>query len=135
MYVYKSSCPNMKERYDKTILFTRVGSVLYETEKAPFEKISQISLFIEPKKNGLQLIPGDNTTYPTIHTFCYYGIFKPDLAEVLSQVPEEVFVKDFVYISVDLGVPNFIEPVDVICDKDYYKMSFHRGVTTVWSHS
>ena len=29
-------------------------------------------------------------TIPTLHTYGYYGFFKPSIAEILSQIPEDI---------------------------------------------
>jgi len=136
MYTYKSKSSDMKERYDKVVPFLVEKNNVVEIKKPPFEEIGKITItYMDKVEGGISFAEdrAKKTTYSTLHTFGYYGIFRPDLAEILSQLPEDVFQKDKVYLSVDLAVPNFCEYTDVVCDKDYYKSSFHRGIVTVYS--
>jgi hypothetical protein len=126
----------MKERYDKVVLFRerehREYGILQELPKPPFEQIhSQAVSFLEPLENGLVLQTNKllQTTYKTLHSFAFELLFKPDLGEMVSQLPEEVFRGDVdkVYISVDLDWPNFAD-----VETENGTKTYHRGKTTVW---
>ena len=137
MFTYKSSCSDMKERYDKVVVLRIEDTSLVEIQKPKFDEIKTSAVtWLPPVEGGISFglkRVGVEHRYKTLHTYGYQGFFKPDLGEILSQLPEEVFKRDTVYLSVGLDYPNFCENNEVDCDKNYYKSSFHRGVVTIYS--
>lgn len=123
---YKRDCPDLKERYDKVVVFDRNNR---EIPKPPFEKIRKVALpFLESLPGGKEIpLTYQKTLYDTLHSFAHELLFKPDLAEILSQLPSEVFKDEIVYVSVDLDTPNFMTVSGENGDTLY-----HRGKTTVW---
>jgi len=138
LYIYKSRCDDLKERYDKTICLKQTGNRLVEVEKPDFQTLTggSVPYFDQfpVKKDGLILFRPDCacTMFVTLHTCGYVALFKPDLAEVLSQLPASVFDRKKVYLSVDLanGIP--ISYAEVQSDKPYYQYCYHRGHVTVY---
>lgn len=132
MLSYKTTCDNMKERYDKVIILQNHGDVLLEMPKPQFEKIATTALtFTDPLKNGLRIQMNHITKkheYATLHSYGYIGFFKPDLGEILSQLPAEIFDRDVVYLSVDLGTPTDVN----IYDENHRVYNYHNGITTIY---
>jgi len=139
-FVYKSKCPDLKERFEKTIVLRKSHPDLWQEIKKPeFEKIattaiSMSELVEESKRYRVKV----DEVFHTVHTYGYYGIFKPSLGEVLSQLPNHIFNREKVYLSIDLGSPNMILPQYVSGleedGKKYYSpCSFHHGIVLILS--
>lgn len=83
----------------------------------------------DPKTKNIQYTDGKTyakflMTIPTFHTWNYYGFFKPDFEEVLTQMPESVFKSNkklLITTNVASDKPNKI----IVGD-------YHVGKTTIW---
>ena len=121
--------PELRRRYDKTQVVKLDGDGVYEIKKPPFEKISTTAfMWDEPddKKDRTYYdleSKFDTLRYLTLHTYMYYGFFKPDLAETLSQLPQNLFDD---YSKIFLSVTMFIDG-----DKRAIFENHHLGITNV----
>ena len=66
-------------------------------------------------------------TIRTLHTYGYYGFFKPSIAEVLAQLPEEE-IGTVVGFSTD--GPNDVDELNK--EKEALNQGFHVGKTTLY---
>ena len=64
---------------------------------------------------------------PTYHTFGYYGMFKPSIAEVLAQIPEEFLNECSAFITKG---PETID--DLHAQMDVVNEGYHRAMTTLY---
>lgn len=73
-----------------------------------------------------QVIAKHVVTWPTFHTWAYYGFFKPSLTEVLSQLPAEVFKPDRkLFVTTEMPMPYC--GLNEMCIGD-----FHIGMSIIW---
>ena len=64
---------------------------------------------------------------PTYHSYGYYGFFKPSIAEVLAQIPEELQDKCCAFSTEGPGTAGDLnDQIDVVNE------GFHRAVTTLY---
>lgn len=76
------------------------------------------------KAKGLRKLR-DITTY---HTYSYYGFFKPSIAEVLAQIPEE-HVNEVVAFEI-VGSPESAD--DLNREREAIDAGYHVAVTTLY---
>lgn len=109
---------------------------LYEIDKIPFEDINDIG-YLWNMKNGKylckyransdiilenqsnQLYGKFLVSFPSLHSFSYYGYFKPSLGEVLHHIPDEIISTNSSFMITT----------------NYKKLigSFHIGETIIWT--
>lgn len=99
------------------------------TKKPTFEKAGSIAYIWTPDKLGSSISMNKikkTFTLRTLHSWAYYGFFKPDLLEVISQVPQELRFEiddtkeQKVYVTTTYA--------------GFWKMneSYHEGITTFY---
>jgi hypothetical protein len=140
---YKSTTPDLRARYDKVIVcktrlvpaeHNKYKCLLEQVVLPPFETMHNHfigELPVDP--NGLRIdatMTRPKSTYPTLHTYGFVGMFKPDLAEILSQLPADVFDAKHVILTIQYALHK--EAGDVLkCDKPYYTSGFHGGLVQI----
>jgi hypothetical protein len=66
----------------------------YTLEEFTPKDLREISYYWNHEKNRKDIIDTNDLEtiqdFPCLHTWGYYGLFKPSIAEVLSQMPEDV---------------------------------------------
>ncbi|MBP6888251.1 MAG: hypothetical protein KBC21_00965 [Candidatus Pacebacteria bacterium] len=86
-YIPKLSEEELQKRYQLIKPVIRFSGTLYYIEDVHLSNVSYIwSPVKKERASGLMSI-AKVTTY---HTYGYYGLFKPSIAEVLAQIPEEM---------------------------------------------
>jgi len=71
--------------------------------------------------------------YNTAHSYVYPLFFKPDLGEVLSQLPDDVFKEPTIFVYVGLDFPGYVVlPMGDSSHDREYEREYHRGITIVW---
>jgi hypothetical protein len=118
--------PNCRVMHTQKPPFEKIGNVAYTWDS--FDPNQAVATHQQDSKN---LMGPDNQLYarfameiPTFHRWAYYGFFKPDLKEVMLQLPSSVF-ENQQRILVTTELPSY-NPADVIVG------DYHLGVTSVW---
>ena len=115
----------LEERYAKIQPLLKRDGKLFSIQR-PIDLRNQ-SFIWDPKigneVKGLKEI----AQVKTLHTYGYYGIFKPSIAEVLSQVPE--YLLDQV-VAFHLDGPDTVNDLNKF--REELNMGFHVGFATFY---
>lgn len=129
--MFKVSIPEitadeLKRRYEQIKPVIAVNGKLYYLREFTFEELSGISYIWNSEKDvkeevGDKLQPFNINYRPSdfscLHRYCYYGLFKPSIAEVLAQIKYDEFF-------------SFIRAFEIIdfpkTSEDFYKDGLTR---------
>lgn len=121
---YTRYCDDLLERYNKTFVVNETRGCLNVLEKPEFSSISTTAFLWSQKPTGEKVqnykLLGK---FKTLHSYGYILFFKPDLCEVLSQLPKEVFENEKIYVNT---LPENNSPTWNSCG------DYHKGVTFVY---
>lgn len=116
--MFKMSIPQISDeeilkRYEHIKPVITVNDKLYHFKEFTLDEIRNISYiwnYVEDIReevtaDELEIIPGQD--FICLHTYAYYGLFKPSIAEVLSQIDDSIIgaVAAFEIIS-DYPLPD-----------------------------
>ena len=79
---------------------------------------------VQEKAEGLTVL----RTIPTLHTYGYYGFFKPTVAEVLAQIPEEDLER---VVAFETNGPKDVN--DLHAQWDVVNAGFHQAQTVLYT--
>jgi hypothetical protein len=85
----------------------------------------------DPEKRKIRDVKADETfvkigAFPTFHTFRYGGFFKPNVEDVMTQLPASLFADEDKRYLIDTDLLHPMVPEAII----YHK--YHIAFTTVW---
>ena len=140
--MFKVSIPKLTQeeimaRYAKVRpVMTKDGKIYPLKEYTPHE-IMKTSYYLEREKDILKeeakyLVPIPNSDFYCLHSYGYYGLFKPSVAEVLSQLSEQqLFHADAFEIVATPETPNDFskDEISAIAFKNGYHVSKVRLYT------
>lgn len=115
-WVIKKANPNDAYMWEKKKENVRLGlwnkdyEYIFEYDETPTGE--------EPKKINF---PYSTKSYITMHKFAWYGFFKPDLIEVVSQLPKALFDHEKIYVTTEQYGDNL----------RHSSYGVHLGLTTV----
>lgn len=121
---YTRYCDNLLERYNKTFAVNETRGCLNILRKPEFSSISTTAFLWSQEPTGEKVqnykLLGK---YKTLHSYGYILFFKPDLCEVLSQLPKKVFENEKIYVNT---LPENNRATWNTCG------DYHKGVTFVY---
>lgn len=117
----------LQNRYDRVRCIDCRYKKTFEFKKPVLDKISKIAYMWNSSDNKIRDLDKDKLNlvlkYPTFHKYNYHGWFKPDLQEVLTQLPEKVFEYDEIYVTTEMISDSMNQLV---------VGEYHVGVTSVY---
>ena len=116
----------MMKRYSNVSTVKIVGDEMFEFEKPSFDKLSSVAYMWNAEEDKIQDL--DNLTLvaklTTFHTYAFHGFFKPDLGEVLSQIPSSIDFDEKYYVTTNSYSDIWYETT---CG------NYHIGITSVYT--
>lgn len=125
-YIPKLSEEELQKRSQLIRPVIRFGGTLYYIEDVHLSNVSYIWSPVKKERASGLVSVAKVTTY---HTYGYYGLFKPSIAEVLAQIPEEMVGKVCAFEIVER--PERAE--DFSKDIKAFKAGYHVAVVQLYT--
>ena len=136
--MFNVSIPNISKKYLRKYAkrirpIVEVEGTKYYLRKFSMEELTSISYLWEVEENKKK--PADMRMYiphnemQCIHSYGYYGIFKPCIAEIIAQIPKEDI--DFVDAFEIVEYPKMIE--DTYLSSIIFDNGFHISTVRLYT--
>ena len=89
----KISDEELKNRYSRIKPLVEIDEVTYDLRPFTFSELSGITYTWNKDKDKRNIVHKENLEkiedFICLHTYGYYGLFKPSIEEILAQLPEK----------------------------------------------
>lgn len=121
----KKSDKELQELYMNIKPIVTLGDIKYSLREFSLEELRKISYIYHVSDNVREVIDKDKLEtikdINCLHTWAYYGLFKPTISEVLSQIPTDLVNKVNLFEIVDyIANPRELHEYRNIINKGYH---------------
>ena len=124
----KISDEELKNRYSRIKPLVEIDEVTYDLRPFTFSELSGITYTWNKDKDKRNIVHKENLEkiedFICLHTYDYYGLFKPSIEEILAQLPEKS-LKEADYFEI-------IEKPETRADVFRYTTEYHISLVRTY---